>query len=84
MTTTRSGVISIPDAHEKGKHTTCRYEVSFNGTGSKKYGLNGGRIIKLSIRVNGKTTADYDKAWITEPEDEPSRMALCILLYSNN
>ncbi len=84
MTTTQSGVIGIPDAHEKGKYTHCRYEVSFNKTRSPKHGLNGSKIVRLVIKVNGTMTAEYDRGWITEPGDEPSQMALCILLYSHN
>lgn len=84
MATTQHGVIGIPDARDKNRYTSCRYEITCNKSRSKKYGLNGGKIIRLTISVDGKVTASYDKGWITEPEDEPSQLALCILLYSNN
>ena len=84
MATTQNGVIGIPDARDKNRYTSCRYEITCNKSRSKKYGLNGGKIIRLTISVDGKVTAIYDKVWITEPEDEPSQLALCILLYSNN
>ena len=84
MATTQIGVIGIPDAKDKNRYTSCRYEITCNKGKSKKYGLNGGKIIRLTISVDGKVTTSYDKGWITEPEDEPSQLALCILLYSNN
>ena len=84
MATTQHGVIGIPDARDKNRYTSCRYEITCNKGKSKKYGLNGGKIIRLTISVDGKVTASYNKGWITEPEDEPSQLALCILLYSNN
>ena len=84
MATKQHGVIGIPDARDKNRYTSCRYEITCNKGKSKKYGLNGGKIIRLTISVDGKVTASYDKGWITEPEDEPSQLALCILLYSNN
>ena len=84
MATTQNGVIGIPDAKDKNRYTSCRYEITCNKSRSKKDGLNGGKIIRLTISVDGKVTASYDKGWITEPEDEPSQLALCILLYSNN
>ena len=28
-----------------------------------EFGINGGRISKLNIRVNGKEVANYDRGW---------------------
>lgn len=84
MASKQTGVIGIPDAKDKTRCTFCRYEITCNKGKSRKYGLNGGKIIQLTIRVNGKETANYDRHWIMEPVDEPSQMALCILLYSHN
>lgn len=65
MATTQNGVIGIPDAKDKNRYTSCRYEITCNKSRSKKYGLNGGKIIRLTISVDGKVTASYDKGWIT-------------------
>ena len=43
MATTQHGVIGIPDARDKNRYTSCRYEITCNKGKSKKYGLNGGR-----------------------------------------
>lgn len=36
------------------------------------------------IKVNGIITANYDRDWDVEPQDEPTRMAYSILLYQYN
>ena len=84
MADRKTGVIGIPDAGEKTRYISCRYEITCNKRRSRKYGLNGGKITQLTIRVNGVETASYDRHWIMKPKDEPSQMALCILLYSHN
>lgn len=84
MAKTHNGIIGVPDAKYKTKYTTCQYEVICNKTKSRKNGLNGGKITRLTIRVNGTVTASFDKGWIIEPQDEPSQIALCILLYDCN
>ena len=78
------GVIGVPDAKDKIRYTACRYEVEQSSRKCPKTGLNGGKITKLTIRVKGTVTAEYDRGWIKEPEDEPSQLALCILLYDCN
>ncbi len=84
MAKTHNGIIGVPDANDKTKYTACQYEVTCNKTKSRKNGLNGGKITRLTIRVRGTVTASYDKGWIIEPQDEPSQIALCILLYDCN
>lgn len=76
------GVIGIPNKDGEG-YTPCRYCVKYYDEGSK-WGINGGRISKLEIRVDGKITANYDRGWDIEPQDEPSQLALSILLDSMN
>ena len=78
------GTIGIPDAKDKEKYTVCHYWVKHFGEPSKQYGINGGRISKLMIKVDGKVTANYDRGWDTEPLDEPARLACCILLDNYN
>ena len=57
MAKTQNGVIGIPDAKDKTRYTSCRYEITCNKGKSRKYGLNGGKIVQLTISVNGKVTA---------------------------
>ena len=47
---------------------------------SQNYGIEGGKIIKLELRVNGECTLNYDRGWDIEPEDEASQLAYMALL----
>ena len=68
-----------PDAKDKGKNTVCHYWVKHYEEPSETYGINGGRISKLMIKVDGVITANYDRGWDVEPaeDDLPTRMAYC-------
>ena len=48
----REGTIRIPDAKDKGKNTVCHYWVKHYEEPSETYGINGGRISKLMIKVD--------------------------------
>ena len=44
-----------------------------------------GRISKLTIKIDGKITANYDRGWDIEPDAGlPTQMAYCILLENYN
>ena len=49
-----------------------------------QFGINGGKISKLSLKMDDEWIANYDRGWDIEPTCEEAEMALCILLYSNN
>lgn len=55
------------------------YGVSF-----KAYGINGGRISKLMIKIDGETVCNYDRGWDIHPTCKEAEMALCILLENHN
>ena len=78
------GVIGIPVKGSKGKHIACHYWVKHYDEPSETYGIEGGRISKLMIKINGKITANYDRGWDVEPEDEATQMAYAILLHNYN
>ena len=78
------GTIGVPDAKDKGKYTVCHYWVKHFDEPSEQYGINGGKISKLMIKVDGKVTANYDRGWDTKLRDEPARLACCILLDNYN
>lgn len=78
------GVIGIPDAKDKEKYTKCHYWVKHYDEPSETYGINGGRISKLMIKVDGKVTCNYDRGWGVEPIDEPTQLAYMILLQNYN
>jgi hypothetical protein len=78
------GTIGIPDAKDKGKYTVCHYWVKHYEESSEEYGINGGKISKLMIKINETVTANYDRGWDIEPEDEPTQLAYMILLQNYN
>ena len=75
------GVIGAPIG---GKMVACKYWVKAFEEASEEWGINGGRISKLSIKVNGEWTANYDRGWDIEPKDEATQIALAILMMEYN
>ena len=49
-----------------------------------QYGIDGGRISKLTLKRNGAVVANYDRGWDIEPADPDTQLALEILLHSEN
>lgn len=47
---------------------------------SAEYGINGGRISKLSLKQNGAWVANYDRGWDMKPTTKAAETALAILL----
>ena len=62
----------------------CTYWVKHYEEPSEEYGIDGGRMSKLEIRVNGKTTCSYERGWETEPEDETSQLAFAAMMQKFN
>ena len=76
------GTIGIP--MQDGGYKIAHYWVKSFDEGSE-WGINGGRISKLMIKINGVVTANYDRGWDIEPdEDLPTQIAYCILLNEYN
>lgn len=51
---------------------------------SVDYGIDGGRISKLTLKQGGTYTANYDRGWDIEPEDRASQLAFAILMQKYN
>lgn len=77
----KEGTIGIPK--KDGSRKIVHYWIKVYEEGSQ-FGINGGRISKLSLKMDGECIANYDRGWDLEPTCEEAEMALCILLYSNN
>lgn len=77
------GTISIPT--EDGKTVICKYWVKAYDEGSV-YGINEGRISKLTIKIGNKVTANYDREWDIRPAatDKVTQIAYSILLNDYN
>lgn len=78
----REGIIGIP---VKGKEDIrAQYYVKQLEEADESYGINGGRIIKLQIKIDGKTVVNYDRGWDIEPKTEAENVATYILLKDYN
>lgn len=77
----KEGAIGIPvkDGSKKVIHYWVK---AFDEPSS--FGINGGKISKLSLRMNGEWVANYDRGWDIEPTCEEAEIALCILLNNYN
>ena len=61
----KEGTIGVPDEGatlENGHYTICHYQVKHYERRSR-FGIDGGRISKLTIKINGVVTANYDREW---------------------
>ena len=52
--------------------------------GGSEWGIEGGRISKLMIQRDGETVCNYDRGWDVRPTDGNARLALELLLHSEN
>ena len=50
------------------------------------YGIDEGRISKLTIKINGKTVVNYDRGWDIEPDENDAATmiaySICIKEYN--
>ena len=61
--------------------TVVKYWVKHYDEPSEAYGLEGSRISKMELRINGKVTFNYDRGLdIEPPEDEITQTAYMVLL----
>ena len=76
------GTIGIPV--KDGGMKVAHYWVKAFEEPSEDYGINGGKISKLSIKIDGERKANYDRGWDIEPADEETNIAYSILLNEYN
>lgn len=78
----KEGTIGIPK--KDGKYKSVKYWVKYFEEPSEDYGINGSKISKLSLKIDGKWIANYDRGWDIEPTCKEANLALCILLNELN
>ena len=54
------------------------------GEPSEDYGIEGGKVSKLEIRLSDYPVARYDRGWDIEPETENAQLAVAAILHSLN
>ena len=60
-----------------------RYWIKQYDTGSV-YGIDGGRISKLTIKFGGKIVCSYERGWDIQPTDDEAKEALNTILKDEN
>ena len=78
------GTIGSPVTGSK-KMKIAHYWVKAYEEGSD-YGINGGRISKLTITIDGEKVVNYDRGWDIEPDEnnEAALIAYSICLQEYN
>ena len=49
-----------------------------------RFGIDGGRISKLTLKRKNEIVCNYDRCWDMKPVDEDVEAALQILIFSEN
>ncbi len=78
----KQGIIGIPN--KEGEYKKVSYWVKAFEEPSEDYGIDGGRISKLSLKMDGKWVANYDRGWDIRPTCEEAEAAFAILMKENN
>lgn len=65
-------------------NTAVKYWVKHYPEPSEDYGIEGGRISKMELRVDDRITLNYDRGWDVEPGDETSQLAYAFLIKKYN
>ena len=68
----------------KIENSIFHYWVKHYEEPSEDYGINGGRISKLTLKRDGKIVYNYDRELDIEPADEQTETALAILIKEYN
>ncbi len=75
----KEGTIGIPV--KDGKYKIAHYWAKVYDEPSE-YGIDGGRVSKLEIKIEGNTVVSYDRGWEMKPDenDEEVMIAYCICM----
>ncbi len=78
----KEGAIGVP---VNGETKIAHYWAKVYDEGSE-YGIDGGRISKLQIRIDGQTVVSYDRGWDVKPDenDEATMIAYTICMKEYN
>ena len=80
----KEGTIGIPVSGTK-EVKIAHFWAKVYDEGSE-YGIDEGRISKLTVKIDGVTVINYDRGWDIKPDedDEVAQIALAILLNDDN
>lgn len=79
----KEGTIGIP--FKDGGNKIAHYWAKVYDEGSE-FGIDEGRISKLTIKIDGKTVVNYDRGWDIEPDenDRATMIAYSICIQEYN
>ena len=79
----REGTIGIPKRYGGG---IAHYWAKVYKEPSEEFGIDGGKISKLTIKIDGRTIVNYDRGWDIEPDlnDEATQIAYWIVIECHN
>ena len=77
----KEGTIGIP---KKGGGYTVVHYWAKGYEKKSKYGIDGGKISKVTLKINGEVVYNYDRGRDVPPQNEAAEKALAILLYEYN
>ena len=66
-----------------GETVNADYCVKSFDEGSE-FGINGGRISKLTVKINNEYVANYDREWDIKPTSEAAKIVLASLIEKFN
>lgn len=75
------GAVRVPES--SGNYSICHYCVKHFDEGSA-FGIDEGRISKLSIEIGGVVICRYDRGWDIEPESETAWAVFSMLMAKYN
>ncbi len=77
----KEGTIGVPK--KGGGYTVVHYRAKVYKKKSM-YGIDGGKISKATLKINGEVVYNYDRGRDVPPQNEAADKALAILLYEYN
>ena len=77
----KEGTIGVPK--KSGGYTVVQYWVKVYEKKSK-YGIEGGKISKATLKIKGEVVYNYDRGLDIPPQNDAAETALAILIYEFN
>ena len=80
----KQGAIGVPTTKNGGGYIYCKFWVKAHEDTESGYGINGGKIIKLMLKIGDEIVCNYDRGWDIKATCWEARFALKILLHEYN
>jgi len=71
------------DGSIKVNNSIFHYWIKVFETGSE-FGIDGGKVSKMMMKRDGEVVMNYDRSWDVRPVDKDTKLAMQIILQSEN